>query len=300
MATNSSMRKKRSVRWERLIPAILLLIILIYGLVLVFTHKEPSKSADLPAQNLTSAADPAPTSPAATESSETAPSTEAAEETTEAFQMPTAPAVIPDSVKLDVPYYSQKDLLPTGCELVSAKMLMEFYGTAVDINTIVENTTSVYPKGINGRSYAPTPDRAFIGSPWDETSFGCFPPVIVEMMNKLLLDGTTAVDTTGMELQELCDIYLAQNQPVLIWATISMLETYPGIPWYLLDEEGNTTDEIYYWPANEHCLVLVGYDSQNYYLNDPYGGRGLVTYSRELVETRFADMGKCSVVIVEN
>ncbi len=298
MQTNS--RRPRA-RWDRILPALLLLAVLIYGICRIIEAAGSSRSTSAPVQNPTSAA-----TEASTEAPTTAPvqsNTDAAapatEPPTEGMTLPAPMENPPASVMLDVPYYSQKGLLPTGCELVSAKMLMEYYDVVLDINTIVDNTTSMYPKGIDGRSYAPTPYEAFIGSPRDETSFGCFPPVIVEMMNKLLPEQYTAIDTTGTELSDLAETYLTRDIPVLVWATISMLETYPGISWYLFDENGNTTDEIYYWPANEHCLVLVGYDSQNYYFNDPYGGRGLVSFSRALVETRFADIGKFSVVVLE-
>jgi uncharacterized protein YvpB len=207
---------------------------------------------------------------------------------------PTEP---PESVLLDVPYYSQQGLLPTGCELVSAKMLIEYYCETVDINDIVEHTLCQYPETRNGRTYAPHPEAAFIGSPWDSSSFGCYAPVIVNMMNELLPEGLKAVDTSGTELEELALTYLPQGQPVLVWATINMLENYPNVGWYLLDEDGNETDEWYDWQANEHCLVLVGYDSSSYYFNDPYGSHGLVSYSKELVEKRFDSIGKYSVVV---
>ena len=211
----------------------------------------------------------------------------------------TEPVEIPDSIKLKVPYISQKGLLPTGCELVSAKMVLEYYGKKVDVNDIVDNTISMYPKTENGRTYAPHPSQAFIGSPWDETSFGCFPPVVVDMMNKLLPEGKIAKDVSGTDLQTLAETYLPRNMPVLVWATISMLEHKSTIGWYLYDDEGEPTDEWYGWQANEHCLVLVGYDSKYYYLNDPYGGRGLVSYKRELVEKRFNSMGQYAAVVVD-
>ncbi len=295
MAKQASRTKHTHVRWDRLLMAAALLAALLLGLRQIFRLSRSSQSAELPAQETI----PASTTAAAVTPLPSETEGLSQDETISAATQPeTEPVEIPESILLEVPYISQKGLLPTGCELVSAKMLMEYYGVTVDINKIIENTASVYPKAIDGRSYAPSPYEAFIGSPWDETSFGCFPPVIVEMMNKLLPEGLTAVDTTGTELQVLAETYLPREMPVLVWATISMLETYPGIPWYLLDENGNTTDEIYYWPANEHCLVLVGYDSANYYFNDPYGGRGLVSYSRELVESRFADIGKFSVVVL--
>lgn len=230
----------------------------------------------------------------------TAPTQPATESIPAETQAPTfAPIEVPDSVQLEVPYISQKGLLPTGCELVSSKMLLEYWGLELTIEDIIDNTFCEYPVTKNGRTYGYSPYDAFVGSPWDETSFGCFPPVITDMMNMLLPEELEAVDLSGMELAEIAETYLPREMPVLVWATISMIETYPSIGWYLTDENGNPTEEWYEWPANEHCLVLVGYDSERYYFNDPYNGRGLVSYSRELVETRYEEIGKMAVVVME-
>lgn len=205
----------------------------------------------------------------------------------------------PETVMLDVPYYSQNGLLPTGCELISAKMVMEFYGATPTINEIVENTFSAYTYMDGGKNYGYHPEDAFIGSPWDETSFGCFPPVMCDMMNTFLPEGKTAVYLKGESLSEIAETYLSQGKPVMVWATMYMKETYGAIGWYLLDSEGNQTDEWYFWPAREHCLVLVGYDAENYYFNDPMQTGSPVAFSRSLVETRYAEMGSRALVVHE-
>ena len=45
------------------------------------------------------------------------------------------------------------------------------------------------------------------------------------------------------------------------------------------------------------CLILVGYDDQYYYFNDPYQSGGLKAYARSVVEARYAAMGSQAVVI---
>ena len=219
---------------------------------------------------------------------------------TETQPLTFAPIEIPDAVQLEVPYISQKNLLPTGCELISAQMLLAYHGVETTIEELVDNTRCAVPVTINGQNVGCSPFEAFIGSPWDASSFGCFPPVVVEMMNKLLPQQLRAADISGMELEEIAQTYLTRNMPVLIWATIGMIETYPSIGWYLTDADGEPTEEWYEWPANEHCLVLVGYDSTHYYFNDPYNSRGLVSYSRERAETRYAEMGKMAAVVMES
>ena len=150
----------------------------------------------------------------------------------------------------NVPYYSQHGLLPTGCELVSAKMLLEYYtGREVDMQDIIDRVDCQYPQDVDGIPCAPHPSEAFIGSPWDETSFGCFSPIICDMMNNLLPRGYVAVDTTGTELSELAETYIPQGRPVLVWATIAMLQSFPHMGWYLMDEHGKPTDEWYDWLA---------------------------------------------------
>ncbi len=227
--------------------------------------------------------------------------------TTAAAAMPTASPIQatteyiepPESIQLEVPYISQAGLLPTGCELVSAKMVLEYYGAEVTVNDIVDNTFCKYPQTIGGKTYGYHPKAAFIGNPWDESSFGCFPPVVVEMMNKLLPEGKQAEDVSKTELRTLAETYLPRNMPVLVWATIHMMESYPTVGWYVLDENGDPTDEWYEWQANEHCMVLVGYDSDCYYFNDPYGSRGLVAYERALAEQRYAEIGSYAVVVTD-
>ena len=63
--------------------------------------------------------------------------------------------------------------------------------------------------------------------------------------------------------------------------------------WYL-QEDGS----LFQWIGREHCLVLTGYDNQYYYFNDPLSGK--VKYAKSLVETRFSQLGKQSLVIYES
>ena len=214
----------------------------------------------------------------------------------------TEPPPPPESCILeDVPYYSQHGLLPTGCELVSAKMLLEYYtGTEVDIQDIIDRVDCQYPQDVNGIPCAPHPSEAFIGSPWDPTSFGCFAPIICDMMNQLLPDDYMAVEMTGTPLAELAETYIPQGRPVLVWATIGMCKSSEYRGWYISDEHCLPTDEWYDWLVNEHCLVLIGYDENYYYFNDPYAWGTGTRYGRELVETRYEEMSRYSAVVVEN
>lgn len=230
----------------------------------------------------------------------TEPPTESPTEATEAPEyrpVPTEPAPAAAMVE-DVPFYTQRGMLPTGCELVSAKMVLDYYSDEpVPIADVVEHTPCTYMEWIDGRMYAPHPEQAFIGDPYDESSYGCFAPVVVEMMNTLLPPDYTAVDVTGSDLQTLAETFLPAGTPVMIWATISMANEFPWRSWYLLDENGNPTEDVYNWMALEHCLVLVGYDESSYYFNDPYRYGAPVAYRRSVVDERYTTMGRYSIVV---
>ncbi|MDE7121574.1 MAG: C39 family peptidase [Oscillospiraceae bacterium] len=208
---------------------------------------------------------------------------------------------IPESILLeDVPYYSQKDILPTGCEIVSAKMLLEYYSQQ---ETEIEEMLSVIScqsfRQEHGRLYAPHPEDAFIGNPYSESGYGCFAPVIVRMLNHLLPKQYRAVDTSGTDLQELAQTYLPQEMPVLVWVTIGMWNPSPTTIWYLYNSRGYATDHQFQWLANEHCMVLIGYDADYYYFQDPYQSNGTMKFRKDISEKRYEEIGSYSVIVTE-
>ena len=75
--------------------------------------------------------------------------------------------------------------------------------------------------------------------------------------------------------------------PVICVACIDMREPVTGPQWQLSETAaGRTPDRIFTWISNEHCMLLVGYDEENYYFNDPHNGNGLIGYAREITEKR--------------
>ena len=193
-----------------------------------------------------------------------------------------------------VTYLSQEGY-PTGCESASAVMLLQHYGYAVAIAQFIDqylDRGELYTE--NGVLYGPHPSQAFIGSPYYSSGYGCYAPVIVNAMNRILQNGDLAYDLTGTSLSGLCTNYLEKGQPVLIWATINMVQSTPGTKWVIPE-----TGELFTWKRSEHCLVLVGYDAQYYYMNDPYQNNGLKAYDRSLVEARYATMGYQAVAILQ-
>lgn len=200
---------------------------------------------------------------------------------------------IPSQLQIDVPYLSQEDLLPTGCEIVSAMMLMQFWG----VNRSVEEVLQAVPMGElteeDGVLVGPDPNQMFVGDPHTQGGYGCFPPVVQRFMQELMGESYAVLDVTGTSLDELCSAYLARQQPVLVWASINMVPIENGAEWRL-----SGTQETFTWPANEHCMVLTGYNADYYFLNDPYKGNGEIEIDRDSLEDRYQDMQQRAVVVI--
>ena len=187
-----------------------------------------------------------------------------------------------EKVCIQAPYIDQSGAYPTGCESVSAVMLLQFLGVDITVDEFIEKYLE--KQGFekwDGEMFGPDPREYFCGSPYDEDSFGCYAPVIAGAMKRVLGGTYTVKDESGTYTAELLRRYIDKGMPVVYWACINMREPVIGPQWKLLD-----TGQIFTWVSNEHCMLLVGYDGEGYYFNDPYNNNGLIHYPKEVVEER--------------
>ncbi|MCI8553718.1 MAG: C39 family peptidase [Clostridiales bacterium] len=193
---------------------------------------------------------------------------------------------------LEVPYLSQEGLLPTGCEVVSAAMLLRYYGIFTPVKTLAYRLPRQELAEKRGALAGPDPRQYFVGDPFSAKGYGCYAPVIAALLNQELERSSRRAEAvTGVSLDTLIHEQVAEGRPVLIWATIHRQESRKGQSWTL--ENG----EIFTWVSPEHCLVLVGADADSYYFNDPYQNNGLIRYRRELVRKRYQELGMQAVVV---
>lgn len=197
---------------------------------------------------------------------------------------------------ISVPYISQAGEYPTGCEVVSTSMLLKYYGYNISVDEFIDNyLESSFLEEVNGELYGPNPNEAFVGDPRSVYSYGCYAPVIVNSLNKILGKEHWVKNTTGNNFNELVENYIDNEIPVLVWTSLNLLPTESGTEWYLRE-----SGEKFQWISNEHCMVFVGYDKDKYYFNDPYEGNMVVGYDKNLVEKRFKELGDQSIVILNS
>lgn len=188
--------------------------------------------------------------------------------------------------KLNVAELLQNPELPSGCEVTSLTAALNYLGYDVDKMTM---TNKYLDMGAIGET---NPNKAFIGTPDNDGAYGCFAPVIINCANKFLNDISAehmAYDYSNYDLESLFE-QIDLGNPVVIWATIDMLDTYTSAVW-------NVDGEEVRFPANEHCLLLTGYDYEQsvVHIMDPM--KGNVTYDMALFNYRFNQIGNQAVII---
>lgn len=203
--------------------------------------------------------------------------------------------------RIPVPFIGQGQNLPTGCESVSAAMVLQYLGFSV---TAEEFARDWLPRGRfyrdeNGVRHGPDPRRAFVGDPHDPEALGCWASAVQTGLSRFLAAksrdgaGTYRVkNETGAELGYLCRRYIDRDLPVLLWVSIDLRPTVNG-PWYRLEPGG----EPFMWISNEHCVVLAGYDREHYICCDPWKDRGMAAWPRETVWQRHRELGMQAVAL---
>lgn len=194
-------------------------------------------------------------------------------------------------VRIEAPYINQSGCYPTGCESVSAVMLLQFLGCRITVDDFIDTYLEARAfEERDGELYGANPNAFFCGSPYDEEAMGCYAPVIQKALQRVLGDSYEVVDETGAKTEKLLQDYIDMGMPVVFWATINMRKPFTGPEWKLLD-----TGETFTWISNEHCMLLVGYDEEGYYFNDPYENNGVIRYPKDVVEDRHSAQYKMAV-----
>lgn len=196
------------------------------------------------------------------------------------------------AVILDVALIQQYPHYPTGCESVTAVMALQHSGFSITVDEFIDHhlptSSSFYQK--DDVLYGPDPNSVFVGDPRSENSYGCMSPVIYTALQSYVNGRKEIIDTSGTDLNPLCETYIDNGTPVILWATMDMKKATAGNSWFL--EDGR----FYVWTAGEHCLLLIGYNDREYIFNDPRYGAP-VAYPKEAVEINYAALGKQSLVI---
>ena len=198
----------------------------------------------------------------------------------------------------------KQDDLKAGCETYACTMLLNMLGFDLDEHTIADNYLNcqfVYMgEEEGGENYGPDLYSAFAGTAYG--GWGVYAPSMAKSMNNYLKDRKSNLKAYNMEnvpLEDLIDEYVSKGVPVMVWATTDMDEPYVFTTWIVnyVDENARTKlGDTFSWYMHEHCLVLIGYDSDSYYFADSTAGK-ISVFKKDLVKKRYEQMGQQSIVV---
>lgn len=195
-----------------------------------------------------------------------------------------------------------QDELESGCEIYAAVTLLGFYGYEADAQDFSQNYIPVRQNYSDGCGYyGPDLYSAFAGEP--EFGYGAYAPVLTNAINDYLGDNDSddrAETVYGLTLGGLCEKYISRGMPVMVWITTDMELPEEFISWTVDYADGNAKTEVgdeFSWPVNEHCMLLTGYDDENFCFADSLDA-ATVWYEREQCESVFAEMGSQAVVLL--
>ena len=192
-----------------------------------------------------------------------------------------------DEIWIGVYPLAQYPEFPTGCEVTSLTMVLNYEGFDVTIGELADWYLE------KGEPASKSYREIFWGDPRSPEAFGCFAPVIADTANRYLeKQGTDkrAIDLSGTPLENLYE-ELRYGYPVLVWGSMYIdRDIVPVGSWEI---DGETV----IWYGNEHCMVLTGFDLKEDTVTvcDPL--RGIMVYDRERFEEHYIQM-ECQAIVI--
>jgi uncharacterized protein YvpB len=185
----------------------------------------------------------------------------------------------------------QEPELPSGCEVTSLAMVLNFYGIQADKCDLADHYLECLPiKQANTQ-------KCFAGDPYDDYAYGCFSNVLSSTANKYL-EATKSLypqiqlhvtNTSGQSFDSLLN-YVCQGKPVIIWGTEKMQPAGDEVLW---EVDGETSR----WRYGQHCLVLIGYDTDNQTVKIADPLEGICDYDMEASREAYGAMYSQSILI---
>ncbi|MEF3303927.1 C39 family peptidase [Paenibacillus sp. GYB003] len=191
----------------------------------------------------------------------------------------------PASAKLDAPVVKQLPELPPGCEIVSLTMLLHYYGVNKSkmelVDEMVKDPTPITWK--NGQIvYWGNPNTGYVGDVTGKSrGFGIYH---AGLFPTLKANVPTAVDLTGSDFDAI-ERQIAGGFPVIVWTTIDYAVPKKWVTWDTPIGPIETT-------FMEHAVLMVGYDEQFVYVNDPLSGKKAHPIAKEQFLAAWDAMGK--------
>lgn len=186
--------------------------------------------------------------------------------------------IVPASYKLkDVPLLNQlsPDFFPMGCECVSVTMALNFKNINVQSQEVINSVT-----------IDTDPRKGFIGSMYSMKYYQGTVPVIwpealIYTVQKYRKNSYIATGYSQRDIENA----VAKGNPVLVWYS-----------WEPVNIAILTGTDVVYSSKGVHAVLVVGYDNENWYINDPT--KGYRKLNKETFYKKYVAYGSRAIVIV--
>lgn len=192
-----------------------------------------------------------------------------------------------DNVMLDVPIISQNPELKFGCEVTSLAMLLRHAGIPADkmklANELPKDKDPVAKTKNGDITHWGNPDHGFVGDITGRNKgYAVYVKPLEALMKQYLPDRT--VNLTGSTFDEVIT-KLREGKPVVVWTTGDYKLPDRWESWKHGQEEIRT-------PLDLHAVVLVGFNADHVFVNDPLSGKKAQKVNKQTFIDTWVTMGK--------
>jgi uncharacterized protein YvpB len=194
-------------------------------------------------------------------------------------------------VMLSAPLIQQLPELGNGCEITSLAMLLQFSGvkkSKMDLAAELKRDPTPVKYGKNGQiSVWGDPNQGFVGDITGKTiGYSVYHKPLLGLLKRYK---KSAVDLTGGTLYAL-EKKLKAGYPVVVWTTADY-QTPAAKLWRTWVSPTGKIKATF----SEHCVLLVGFDLENVYINDPLSNKKQLKIDKKIFLSGWYALGKQAI-----
>lgn len=178
---------------------------------------------------------------------------------------------------MNVPLIRQNPELKYGCEVTSLAMVLKYAGADTDkmklFHEIKKDSDPLKRSSTGNILNWGDPAQGFVGDMTGRRAgYAVFDKPMIELINRYLPG--RAVNLTGRDFNEVL-AHVSAGYPVVVWTTGDYRLPDRWESW----THGN---QVIKTPLDLHAVVIVGYEGNTLYLNDPLSGKKQVAVNKQL------------------
>ncbi|MGA9225963.1 MAG: C39 family peptidase [Mesobacillus sp.] len=190
-----------------------------------------------------------------------------------------------------VPHISQLPELERGCEVTSLTMLLQSQGIAADKMTLAKQ---IHKLPFRDANYVRSnPYDGFVGDiyTFSNSGYGVYHGPVAKLAEKYLPGKIK--DVTGQTIESVYSL-IDSGSPVWV-ITNSTFAPLPESEFTVWDTNSGKVKITY----NEHSVLIVGYDGESIFINDPLADKGYKSIPRNGFEQAWVQMGSQAIGVIK-